>query len=63
MFDKGFGKGNGKKGNVMNVLVDVFKAVGLQMPPVSEQNAGTGVYDIIRPKCCFTNVRNEASAR
>ena len=37
----------------MNALADVFKAVGLTLPPTSDGSGGTGSVNIIRPMCCL----------
>ena len=44
-------RNGGSKG--VNSLVDVLKAAGLQMLPVSEQSFPQGTLNLVRPMCCI----------
>ena len=50
--DKGAVDGVGEKDDGMNAFVAAFKAVGSQMPPIGDQKASLGVYNIVRPMYC-----------
>lgn len=63
VIEKGGSNGNGKKGKGVNAIVDVLKAMRLQMPPTNEQNNVAGRYSFVHPLCCFCTACLGASAR